>query len=135
MLAVFKKSIILIPLLGIIMFISFYSEIENFFVFHPQSNFDMTPDQMRLPYESISFEANDGTQLHGWFFPLPEKRPGILFCHGNGDEIIPFKMGQVLFEAAAEPKEFYAIDGVGHNDTWVVGGEQYFDALENFMIS
>ena len=72
MLAVFKKSIILMPVSGIIMFISFYSQIENFFVFHPQSDFDVTPDQMRLSYE---------------------------------------------------------------NDTWIVGGKQYFETLEKFMLS
>ncbi|EFK07562.1 phospholipase/carboxylesterase [delta proteobacterium NaphS2] len=253
------------------MFISFYSQIENFFVFHPQSDFDMIPDQMLLSYESISFEADDGTKLHGWFFPLPEKRPVILFFHGNAgnishrlkniqkllsigfqvfifdyrgygkssgtpsrkgiysdglaaydyllenrgvapdriilfgrslgaavateiaiqkkadrlilesaftstkdlartmplfallspflpahynnlnkirrlsipkliihgnvDQIIPLQMGQVLFEAAAEPKEYYAIDGAGHNDTWVVGGKRYFETLEKFILS
>ncbi|MBT3258689.1 MAG: alpha/beta hydrolase [Deltaproteobacteria bacterium] len=271
MLVIRKKSIILIPLLGVIFFISFYSQIENFFVFHPQTDFDMTPDQMGLQYESINFKAEDGTKLHGWFFPLPGKSPVIFFCHGNAgnishrlhnirellkkgfqvfifdyrgygkskgrpsregvyldglaaydylrnrlgippdriilfgrslgaavateiavqrqadrmilesaftstkamartmplfallspllpahynnlekikdiaipkliihgnrDEIIPFSMGERLFEASAEPKAFYAIEGAGHNDTWVIGGRKYFETLKQFIHS
>jgi len=271
MLTIRKKSIILIPLLGVIIFISFYSQIENFFVFHPQTDFDMSPDQMGLQYESINFKASDGTKLHGWFFPLPAKSPVILFCHGNAgnishrihnigellkkgfqvfifdyrgfgkskgspsregvyldgpaaydfllktrhiapdriilfgrslgaavateiaikrkanrlilesaftstkamartmplfallspflpahynnlkkiehitipkliihgnrDEIIPFTMGEQLFEAGPEPKAFYAIEGAEHNDTWVIGGKEYFETLKQFIRS
>ena len=249
----------------------FYSNIENFFVFHPQTDFDMTPDQTGLKYESINFQANDGTKLHGWFFPLREKSPVILFCHGNAgnishrlgniqkllsygfqvfiydyrgfgkskgspsrkglyldglaaydflvkkrgispdriilfgrslgaavateiavqreanrlilesaftstkamaqtmplfvllspflpahynnlekinhittpkliihgnrDEIIPFSMGERLFEAGGEPKAFYAIEGAGHNDTWVIGGKKYFERITAFCES
>jgi len=269
MLAIHKKPVILIPLAGVIIFVFFYSQIENFFVFHPQTKLDMTPDRMGLPHESINFKAADGTKLHGWFFPLPGKSPVMLFCHGNGgnishrlhniqallkkgfqvfifdyrgygkskgspsregvyldglaaydylrnrlgippdrivlfgrslgaavateiavqrqadrmilesaftstkamartmplfallspflpahynnlekikniaipkliihgdrDEIIPFAMGEALFGTAPEPKAFYAIQGAGHNDTWVVGGKQYFETLGQFM--
>ncbi len=73
MFAIRKKSIILIPLAGIVIFFLFYSQIENFFVFHPQTHLDMLPDQLGLTYDSVSFEAKDGTKLHGWFFPLPGK--------------------------------------------------------------
>ena len=264
-----KKSIILILLAGVIIFICFYSQIENFFVFHPQTELDMTPDRMGLHHESIFFDAADGTKLHGWFFPLSGKSLVILFCHGNAgnishrlhniqellkkgfqvfifdyrgfgksngspsregvyldglaaydylrnrlgippnriilfgrslgaavateiaakrkvnrlilesaftstkamartmplfallspflpahynnlkkiehitipkliihgnrDEIIPFTMGEQLFEAGPEPKAFYAIEGAGHNDTWVIGGKKYFETLKQFI--
>lgn len=269
MLAILKKPILLIPLAGVIIFFCFYSQIENFFVFHPQTNLDMLPDQLGLTYDSASFEAKDGTKLHGWFFPLPEKSPVILFCHGNAgnichrlpnikrllgqgfqvfiydyrgygkskgspsregvyldglaaydyltnhlgispdrivlfgrslggavateialkrkvkclilesaftstkdmaktmplfallspflpahynnlkkiehitvpkliihgnmDEIIPFSMGERLFQAAPEPKVFHAVKGAGHNDTWVIGGKKYFETLAKFI--
>lgn len=56
-----------------------------------------------------------------------------LFLHGTEDDLVPFSMGQELFEAASEPKEFYSIKGAGHNDTYSVGGKEYFDALERFI--
>ncbi|OQY50967.1 MAG: hypothetical protein B6240_00550 [Desulfobacteraceae bacterium 4572_87] len=266
-----NQSIILISLAGVVIFICFYSQIENFFVFHPQTELDMTPDRMNLRHESITFKATDGTKLHGWFFPLPRESPVMLFCHGNAgnishrlhnirellkqgfqvfifdyrgygksngrpsregvfldglaaydclrnrlgippdrivlfgrslgaavateiavqrqanklilesaftstkamartmplfallspflpahynnlekikdiaipkliihgnrDEIIPFTMGEQLFEAAPEPKAFYAIEGAGHNDTWVIGDSKYFQTLKQFTQS
>ena len=269
MLAVRKKSIILIPLAGVVMFICFYFQIENFFLFHPQADFDMAPESMNLSYESINFKSGDGTRLHGWFFPPSGTSAVILFCHGNAgnmshrlenierllshgfgvfifdyrgygrsggtpsregiyedglsaydylvksrnispdrivvfgrslgaavaleiavrrnvnrlilesaftstkgvartmpmfallspflpahynnlekirhitvpkliihgnrDEIIPFHMGKELFEAAPEPKAFHAIEGAGHNDTWIIGDGRYFETLKGFM--
>ena len=38
-----------------------------------------------------------------------------LFIHSPQDEVVPYGIGQKLFEAAAEPKEFLKIHG-GHND-------------------
>ena len=58
-----------------------------------------------------------------------------LIIHGNRDEIIPFSMGENLFEASAEPKAFYTIEGAGHNDTWVIGGRKYFETLKRFIQS
>jgi uncharacterized protein len=271
MLILRKKSIILILIVGAVIFICLYSQIENFFVFHPQKNHDMLPDQLGLVHKSVFFEASDGTKLHGWFFPLPGKSPVILFCHGNAgnishrlhnigellnmgfqvfifdyrgfgkskgspsregvfldglaaydylrnrlgipsdriilfgrslgaavateiaskrkanrlilesaftstkamartmplfallspflpahynnlkkiehitipkliihgnrDEIIPFTMGEQLFEVGPEPKVFYAIEGAGHNDTWDIGGKKYFETLKQFIES
>ncbi len=65
--------------------------------------------------------------------------PGLtmpkLFLHGTQDEIVPYKLGRKLFAAAADPKEFYDIEGAGHNDTYIVGGEAYFQAIRKFIVS
>ena len=37
-------------------------------------------------------------------------------AHGDRDEIVDFALGEALFVAAPEPKEFLRIDGAGHND-------------------
>jgi fermentation-respiration switch protein FrsA (DUF1100 family) len=253
----------------VLSFFLFYPWIENFFIFFPQSSFDSKPENLGLRYEEISFPTTDGFEIHGWFFPLPQGGPVILFCHGNAgnishrldnvarllerelqvfifdyrgygksagkpsekgiyldglaaydyllqdaqiptdkivvfgrslgaavaveialqreircvilesaftstkdmakamllfkplspflpsnydnlgkiaqirtakliihgdqDEIVPFAMGQKLFDGAQEPKEFYPIRGAGHNDTYVVGGESYFRRLATFV--
>lgn len=57
----------------------------------------------------------------------------ILIVHGEKDEIVPFRHGRRLFEAAPEPKEFYVIKGARHNDTYLVGGKAYLDALSRFL--
>ena len=56
-----------------------------------------------------------------------------LFIHGNQDSIVPIKLGKMLFEAAPEPKEFYEIDRANHNDTYIVGGNFYFDRIDHFL--
>ncbi len=58
----------------------------------------------------------------------------LLAIHGEEDELIPFADGQVLFDAAPEPKAWYPIPGAGHNDTYLVGGEAYFRRLKAFAV-
>lgn len=60
------------------------------------------------------------------------RRP-LLVIHGSEDEVVPFRMGRRVFEAAPEPKEFYTIEGAGHNDTYLVGGDAYFERLHRFI--
>jgi fermentation-respiration switch protein FrsA (DUF1100 family) len=40
----------------------------------------------------------------------------ILIIHGDQDEIIPYSMGEEVFEAANQPKKFLNIPGGRHND-------------------
>jgi uncharacterized protein len=76
----------LIFLAGVSFYI-FYSKIENFFVFYPQSSLEQSPEDLGLTYQDIFFDTEDGQRLHGWFFPLEGKSPLILFCHGNAGNI------------------------------------------------
>ena len=57
----------------------------------------------------------------------------VMVLHGDRDDIVPLEMGRELFEAAKPPKRFYLIPGAGHNDTYVVGGTAYYDALASFL--
>jgi hypothetical protein len=56
-----------------------------------------------------------------------------LFVHGEDDKIVSFSMGQKLYQAAKAPKYFFPIKGAGHNDTYVVGGNEYFKTLAAFV--
>jgi fermentation-respiration switch protein FrsA (DUF1100 family) len=263
----------LLPIVFIVIGISiiFYPFIENSIIFHPNTQLDDNPSNWELFYKDIQFLTPDGQKLHGWFFPLSEKSPVLIFCHGNAgnishrienvkflvkrgisvflfsyrgygkssgspsekgiyidgiaaydyltgvekipserivvfgrslggsvatevalqrkarcliiestftsmkdmakaifpffvvspflphhyntiykianvsipklilhgdnDEIVPFSMGKKLFAQASEPKLFFPIHGAGHNDTYVVGGEKYFDVIVNFIAS
>ncbi len=64
---------------------------------------------------------------------IPELSVPLLLLHGDRDEIVPYAQGQRLFEAAKEPKTLYTITGAGHNDTYMVGGEPYWQAWERFL--
>ncbi len=56
-----------------------------------------------------------------------------LIMHGDKDELVPIEQGRKLYETANEPKEFYTSPGATHNDTYVVGGEEYFDVIRRFV--
>ena len=56
-----------------------------------------------------------------------------LFIHSKIDRVVPYRLGRALFEAAGEPKRFHEVVGAGHNETWLVGGDSYFDALARFI--
>jgi fermentation-respiration switch protein FrsA (DUF1100 family) len=60
-------------------------------------------------------------------------RMPLLVLHGERDEIVPFAQGRRVFEAAPQPKRFFAIPGASHNDTYVVGGDAYWRALREFL--
>ena len=57
----------------------------------------------------------------------------LLIIHGTQDTVIPFAMGQVLFDRANEPKRFYAVAGADHNDVAVTGGRLYIQAMDAFL--
>jgi len=57
----------------------------------------------------------------------------ILIVHGARDEVVPFEMGQQLFQAAPEPKRFYPIERATHNNLMEVGGESYLACLRGFV--
>ncbi len=56
-----------------------------------------------------------------------------LLMHGEQDELIPFEMGEKLWDAAAEPKRFVPLPGAGHNDTYLVEPEFYFGTVSSFI--
>jgi len=58
----------------------------------------------------------------------------ILFFHGDLDDIVPYGYGREVFDAAPEPKELVTIPGAGHNDTYLVGGQPYFEKIRNFVL-
>ena len=261
-------SLLVFIILLVIVFSVFYKNIENHFVFFPQSDLEFSPSDYNLKWQDVYIDTPDGYNLHGWLFRTDPGAPFILFCHGNAgnishrldnirlliekklnvlifdyrgygkstgkpsekgfyldtlsafdylakkekikpenivvfgrslgaaaaidvatkrevksviiesaflstrhmarrmgifsllspflpahynnsekitmvsvpkliihgtrDDIVPFSMGEKLFQAAKTPKFFYSIEGADHNDTFVVGGAEYADVFESF---
>lgn len=57
----------------------------------------------------------------------------LMVVHGTQDEVIPFSQGQAVYDAAPQPKRFVQVDGAHHNDVYIVGGQQYLTALDEFL--
>lgn len=96
-----------------------------------QSNFTSIPDMAlhRFPvFPWLYFCARTD-------FPnldtIPKVRVPKLVIHSRTDEVVPYSMGEKLFQAAAEPKEFWEIRGAYHNDTF--GHDDYYPRLRSFL--
>jgi fermentation-respiration switch protein FrsA (DUF1100 family) len=79
--------------------------------------------------------TNMGAMARAHYPLIDQVRAPILFFHGDKDRIVPIRLGRGLFEAAPNPKEFVVLPGAGHNDTYFVGGQDYFKKIENFVNS
>jgi len=72
-------------------------------------------------------------------FPTAEfvnraKRP-VLVMHGNRDSVIPFALGQELFNTVTVAKQFVVIDGGDHNDDVPRDAQAYWSAVDRFVAS
>ncbi|WFB37512.1 alpha/beta hydrolase [Kiritimatiellota bacterium B12222] len=57
----------------------------------------------------------------------------LLVIHGTADRVIPFAHGAELFDKAKEPKVFYPMPGVDHNEVLLFADEQYWAKVASFM--
>lgn len=56
-------------------------------IFFPDRHLMCTPADYGLPFEDVSFTAQDNVKLHGWFVPAEPSNAVMLFCHGNAGNI------------------------------------------------
>ncbi|MBU4376487.1 MAG: alpha/beta hydrolase [Candidatus Omnitrophica bacterium] len=57
-----------------------------------------------------------------------------LIIHSVNDEIVPFRLGEKLFDAAMPPKKFRKIRG-GHNTAFLESREEYANSIKTFINS
>jgi len=60
-------------------------------------------------------------------------RPPVLLVHGSRDWSVPARMTKQLFAAAPDPKTLVMIDGGGHLDNSIIGGDIYREAVREFI--
>lgn len=56
----------------------------------------------------------------------------VLVVHSPADEMIPFRHGKTLFEAARSPKQFLQLSG-SHNEGFWQSGQAYIEGLNEFL--
>ncbi|MDI7259632.1 MAG: alpha/beta hydrolase [Thermodesulfobacteriota bacterium] len=110
-------------------------------------HFRLIPAGFNAPLEFLTGFTNIGAVM-GRFVPglesllkgrfdslsiIPHLKVPLLILHGDEDELVPFELGQSLFEKANEPKNFFTILGAHHNDTYDVGGKAYVETIRQFI--
>lgn len=96
-----------------------------------QSTFTSMPDVAAahypwLPVRLVMKNKYDSLAL------IPQIRCPLLQSHGTIDSIIPFRLGERLYQAANDPKEFFVCDDRDHNDA---EPRAYEEALQKFVDS
>ena len=99
-----------------------------------------------LVLESVFRSVPALAREHYWFVPsvvirtqmdneskMARVQAPTLVLHGDRDGIVPLAHGRRLFERAARPAHFHVIEGAGHNDTYLAGGEPYADVWSAFL--
>ena len=98
-----------------------------------ESPFSSIPDMARAAYPFLPPVGALIRTRYDTLAKAPRVRVPVLVLHGERDEIVPLEQARRVFEAAPQPKRFFAIPGAGHNDTYHAGGEPYWRALREFL--
>ena len=57
----------------------------------------------------------------------------VLYIHGTDDKLVPHEMSRELYKRTASSKQLKFIPGGGHNNSAAVGGDEYLEAVRNFI--
>ena len=69
------------------------------------------------------------TQRFDTLAKIGEVKVPVLVTHGTRDSIVPFSMGERLYEAVRGPKRFIKVEGAGHHNLSGAAFDEYRAAL------
>lgn len=58
------------------------------FLYSPIKEIFYTPAEIGLTYEDVTFRSTNGLELNGWYIPSAGSDLTVLFCHGNGGNMM-----------------------------------------------
>jgi len=61
---------------------------QSKFLYYPIKNISITPQEIGIGFEDVFFTTADNVKLNGWYIPAKNAQFTILFCHGNGGNIM-----------------------------------------------
>ena len=79
---------------GVVVFIAYWGLgvvlyfMQPKFLYSPVQEVPYTPDELDLEFENVHFESSDGLRLCGWYVPAKDSQFTVLFCHGNGGNMM-----------------------------------------------
>ena len=61
---------------------------QSKFLYKPVKGVVYTPEELGIEFENVNLTADDGIEIRGWYIPPQSNGYTILFCHGNGGNIM-----------------------------------------------
>jgi fermentation-respiration switch protein FrsA (DUF1100 family) len=85
-LGIFVRRLVVIASLAYVGLAAFLMFFESQILF-PASGPNVGDWSPPTSFEDVALQADDGTKLHAWYFPLPDARGAVLHLHGNAGNI------------------------------------------------
>jgi len=57
-------------------------------LYYPVREVSYTPAELGLAFDQVTFKSADGVKLSGWYIPGKSSDFTVLFCHGNGGNMM-----------------------------------------------
>ena len=99
------------------------------FLYCPVREITYTPEGLGLDFENITFRTADNVKLTGWYIPAPNSELTILFCHGNGGNIMHRLDSINLFYHLGLSCFIFDYRGYGQSEGKLTEQGTYTDAL------
>jgi len=104
----------------------------NFHAIILEAPFTSLPDMAKKHYPFVpSFILHSFQMLN--IERISQIKTPVFILHGQHDEVCPYEMGQLLFQAAPKPKEFLSVPNGLHNNLPDLLGASYYNKPIQFM--
>ncbi len=101
-------------------------------LYRPIREVAFTPADRGLEYEDVAFQSRDGVRLTGWYVPAPSARFTVLFCHGNGGNLMHVLDSLSLFHELGLSCLAFDYRGYGNSEGRPTEAGTYLDAQAAF---
>lgn len=61
---------------------------QSQFIYRPVKGVVYTPERLGIEFEDVNLITDDGIEITGWYIPPQRNGYTVLFCHGNGGDIM-----------------------------------------------
>ena len=97
----------------------------------PRTPLFLSPRDLNLPYQNVSFPSRDGVRLLGWWIPASEPRGVAILCHGYlMNRCEPLPIARVLWQAGFHCLVFdFRASGKSDGHLCTIGDLERLDVL------
>jgi fermentation-respiration switch protein FrsA (DUF1100 family) len=93
---------------------AYFKLFGNRLFFYPETTIAAVP---HIPYDDVTFTANDGTKLNGWFIPFTASDRVFVISHGNAGNIGDrSEMGEYVSRELRSAVFMYDYRGYGRSE-------------------
>jgi len=127
MLILIEIAVVLLVIYSILGWSLFF--MQPTFIYKPTNKISYTPEELSLDFEDVTFETSDGLELNGWYVPAKDAQYTLLFCHGNGGNIMHRLDSLSLFNELGLSCFIFDYRGYGNSQCKPSEDGTYIDAM------